>query len=329
MALDDGRHPDAERLAEYADGVLEAEARAPLEQHLADCADCRAVVMETMAFLESNLALTAGRPSTKVSPFRSRRWVIGAAAALAAAAALVLAIRLARPEWAGPLFGPRGDGPELQELIAAVANEPTRPVEGRLTGGFKYGPPPSPTRGPGDREVSPDVRIAAAKIEKLAGRRNGTVRAELGWAFLALGRLDDAIAQFERLAIEHPGDGAVQSDLSAAYLARAAMSVRPDDAPRALAAAEGALRASPALQEALFNKALALEALGRRDEARAAWSSFLDHDSAGPWAEEAKRRLQSSRAQGRLNLRTDGYRARRLRLVLGRPSAPAGAPVVL
>ena len=53
MELDDLRHPDAERLAEYADGVLTAEARTDVEHHLSRCAECRAVVMETTAFLET------------------------------------------------------------------------------------------------------------------------------------------------------------------------------------------------------------------------------------------------------------------------------------
>ena len=79
MALDDARHPDVERLAEYADGVLGPEARAETERHLADCAECRAIVMETLAFLEHDSPMAVnGR--AKVLPFRSRRWVKGVAA---------------------------------------------------------------------------------------------------------------------------------------------------------------------------------------------------------------------------------------------------------
>ncbi|TAK93086.1 hypothetical protein EPO05_07300, partial [Patescibacteria group bacterium] len=121
MALADPRHPDAERLAEYADGVLEVEARAEIERHLADCEDCRAIVMETMLFLETNPATTASASAPTVVPFRGRRWVTGVAVGLAAAAAIVLAIRIAQPTWVERLFGARGDRPELQELIAAVA----------------------------------------------------------------------------------------------------------------------------------------------------------------------------------------------------------------
>jgi anti-sigma factor RsiW len=96
MAVEDRRHPEAERLAEYADGVLDAASRAEVDQHLADCADCRAVVMETMAFLDSNLAIPASE-ARKVVPFRPRPWVRGVTVGLAAAAALLLAIRVARP----------------------------------------------------------------------------------------------------------------------------------------------------------------------------------------------------------------------------------------
>ncbi len=48
---------------------------------------------------------------------------------------------------------------------------------------------------------------------------------------------------------------------------------RADDWPRALAAANRALRADPALLEARFNRALALEGLRLRDEARRAWTT--------------------------------------------------------
>jgi CHAT domain-containing protein/tetratricopeptide (TPR) repeat protein len=289
MALDE-RHPDAERLAEYADGVLDAEGRAEVERHLADCAECRAVVMETMAFLNSP-AITTPVPAPRIIPFRARRWVTGVAVGLAAAAALVLAVRVARPEWVSGLFGTLGDRPELQELIAALANEPTRPVEGRLTGGFKYAPPPSPTRGSGDRDVSPDVRIAAATIEKrVAGRDTPQDEGILSVAHLALGDYDKAIAALEDAVQQAPDNHVLQSDLSAAYLARASRTGRAEDLPRALTAAERAVRARPAFAEAAFNRALALEALHLTEEARAGWDAYLRIDPTSGWAREAERR---------------------------------------
>ena len=297
MALDDRRHPDAEQLAEYADGVLGADVRADVEKHLVDCADCRAVLAETMAFVVAERVggQTSGAASgARVLRFRSRRWVTGAAAGLAAAAALVMVVRLARPDLVDQMFGARRDRPELQELIAAVASEPTRPVEGRLTGGFKYAPPPSPTRGPGDRDVSPDVRIAAAKIEKLA-RADDTPqhRAALGLAYLALGDLDKAVEALEDAAQQDPGNAQFQSDLAAAYLARARWRDRAEDWARALAAADRAIKADPRRAEAYFNRALALEGLHLTDQALDAWTAYQSLEPATPWSRESATRMQT------------------------------------
>jgi tetratricopeptide (TPR) repeat protein len=299
VALDDRRHPDAEQLAEYADGVLGADVRADVERHLVDCADCRAVLSETIAFIASERAggrTYATESGARVLPFHSRRWVKGAAAGLAAAAALLLVVRLARPDLLAPAFVARSDRPELQELIAAVANEPTRPVEGRLTGGFKYGPPPSVTRGAGDRNASPDVRIAAAKIEKLA-RADDTPqhRGELGLAYLALGDLDKAVEALEDATQQDPGNAQFQSDLAAAYLARARWRDRAEDWARALAAADRAIKADPRRTEAYFNRALALEGLHLTDEALDAWAAYQSLEPATPWSRESATRIQSLR----------------------------------
>lgn len=295
MARDDARHPDDERLAEYADGVLDAGARVEVERHMADCAECRAVVMETMAFNDTETPARSTPPAT-VIPFRSRRWLTGVAAGLAVAAALLLAVRVARPEW---LFGLRGDRPELQELIAAVANEPTRPVEGRLSGGFKYAPAPSATRGGEDRGVSPDVRIAAAKLEKLAaGTPDARAHAAAGAAYLAIRDYDKAVAELERAVEGAPGAAAYQSDLSAAYLARARWRDRPEDWPRALAAAERSIRADPAQIEAYFNRGLALDALHLTDDAARAWREYVERDSTSGWSGEVRGRTLQKRPSG-------------------------------
>ena len=284
MALDDLRHPDAERLAEYAEGTLEVAARAEVERHLADCAACRAVVMETVAFLEMHPAEQASAAS--VIPFRSRRSLTGVAAALAVAAGLVLAVFVARPEW---LSGARGGRPELQELIAAVANEPTRPVEGRLSGGFTYAPPPSTTRGPGDRAISAEVRIAAQKVESVRSESAAPVGdAASGVAHLVIGKVDEAIDDLLEATAAAPADAAYQNDLAAAYLARGGRDGRPDDFAKALAAANRAIELSPTLLEPRFNRALAISAMG--GEARPEWRWYAERDPDSPWGREAQQR---------------------------------------
>lgn len=282
MTRDDARHPDAERLAEYVDGVLNAGGRAEVERHMADCAECRAVVMETTAFnqseTESQDALAAN-----VIPFRSRRWLTGVAAGLAVAAALLLTVRVMRPDW---LSATRGDRPELQELIAAVANEPTRPVEGRLSGGFKYSPPPSMTRGLRERPVSPDVRIAAAKLARLAAEADTpSNRAAMATAYLAVGDVDRAITALESAVAQDPQRAAFHSDLSAAYLVRASRSGQTAHAQRALSEAETAIRLSPSLPEAWFNRALAKQQMPDNDGS--GWRDYLQHDS-GDWTQAVR-----------------------------------------
>ena len=61
----------------------------------------------------------------------------------------------------------RDDRP-VQELMAAFATQPVRAVEGRVSEAMRYAPPPVQTRGALDADVSPEVRIAAATIEKQA-----------------------------------------------------------------------------------------------------------------------------------------------------------------
>jgi len=286
VELDDLRHPDAERLAEYADGVLTAEARTDVEHHLSRCAECRAVVMETTAFLET---MASGRDDvrqfTKVPAPQRRRW-IGVAAGLAAAAALVLAVQVARPGWP---FGATGDRPELQDLIAAVASQSTRPVEGRLTGGFKYAPPPSPTRGPGDRDLPPDVRIAAARLEQAAAAEPASTSAQAAQAvaFLVLGDVDKAIDGLEKVVVQQPTNARYQSDLAAAYLARAKRQGNTADWQKAVEASGRATELDPGLIEAWFNRALAIEGYASSAaDASQAWRDYLSRDNSSPWARE-------------------------------------------
>ena len=282
--------PDDERLAQYADGALSGGERAGIERHLADCADCRAVLAETRAFhLAEPAAAPASTTPGHIVPFRSRRWVTGVAAGLAAAAAIVLVVRVARPVW---LFGPRTDRPELQELIAAVATEPTRPVEGRLTGRFGYARPPSATRGPSDRDRSPEVSIAWAHIAKTAEAHDTPENeAALGVAYLALGQLDQAISTLEHAAARQPGNPQLQSDVSAAYYSRGRRQGRRDDLERALGAAERALERLPTLSEALFNRALALEGLGDSRSAEA-WNAALHAEPNAVWRQEVDGHLK-------------------------------------
>ena len=301
------RCPEVWRLAEYVDGVLDDAERREVQSHLVRCADCRDTVAETQIILSSSShALTAGSAASPGLRARTYAWAGG----LAAAAALALAVYVARPHlFFGPrvapstqlAVGPRTDRPELAGLVAAMVQEPTRVVDGRLTGGFSYAPAPSADRGPRGpraRELSPDVRIAAAEIEKARQASDAAEnQAAAGVAHLVQGDLDKAVDELESAVQRRPMDARYQSDLSAAYLERARSPNHADDWSRALAAAERALELAPRMPEAAFNRALALDGLHRDQAAADAWAVFRRLAESPAWQSEAEDRELQARAR--------------------------------
>ena len=188
--------------------------------------------------------------------------------------------------------GPRSGRSELQAVVTAFAQEPTRPVEGRLTGGFPYALPPARlTRGAPNRPRLSDA--TERTIEQLATRYREDQSAEaLGAtcvAALVTGDTDRAIVSLE--AATRKSDVApLHSDLASAYLARFSRGGQTDDLVRALGAADRSLVLNPALLEARFNRALILERLAR-PEAHDAWQEDIRRDPSGPWSDEARRHL--------------------------------------
>jgi tetratricopeptide (TPR) repeat protein len=280
----DAGHPDAETLAAYVDRTLAVTARLAVERHASECADCRDVLADTAALVESEGGAVVEWPR---SPFRP--WMaIGVASGLAAAAAVFLLVN-------GGLRGGSTRTAELDELVAAYAGEPNRPAEGRLSGGFPYAPAPSVVRGGGGTDLSPDVRIAVARIESAAASdRSARSLWALGVAHLASGTLDLAVQALEEAARLDATNAELHSDVSAAYLARGRDRGDNGDLERALAAADRALTSQSDLPEALFNRALALAAL-QRPEAAAAWRAVEAREAGSPWAKEAAQRSTDGR----------------------------------
>ena len=88
-------------------------------------------------------------------------------------------------------------------------------------------------------------------------------------------------------------DARLLSDLSAAYLARAAVSNQPQDFTKAVTMADRAVKLDPRLAEAWFNRACGLERLSLSDEAKRAWQDYLKVDATSEWASEARARLNA------------------------------------
>jgi CHAT domain-containing protein/tetratricopeptide (TPR) repeat protein len=85
-----------------------------------------------------------------------------------------------------------------------------------------------------------------------------------------------------------PFQVAALSDLSAAFLLRAAQSQDVRDLFQAIEAADSAVRLEGDYAPARFNLALSLEAAVIDHQALAEWNAYLRSDSVSPWATEAK-----------------------------------------
>jgi hypothetical protein len=288
--------PDAQRLAAYVDGTLTPGERDEVDAHLGDCEACREVVAEavrTTDALEASGAKAVGEPAkASIVDIVARRpqWAQWGVGSLAAAALVTIAVLV---PWRSLLGLQSSDQKRMAALVEAVGDH--RPFEPRLTGGFGYGPLAPVMRSGGDgREVDmpPETRLAAGELAK-ADETHPGARTAAGHAAgaLVLGDIDTAIRLLEQATQEAPMVGTYWNDLAAAYLVRASRRGDPDAVAQALAAVDLALALEPKLAEALFNRALVLDALGRQEEADLTWRTYLSVDPASGWAAEVKARL--------------------------------------
>jgi CHAT domain-containing protein len=186
----------------------------------------------------------------------------------------------------------------LSELVKA--SDGPRSIEGRLTGGFRYGAfTPRRTRGSAPlASVAPQLLIARAELTKIALTSDAAAHdAALGVALLATGESTPAIELLQEALAEQPDAARWQSDLAAAYLARAADTASPIDLARAGDAAGHAAAIERASLEAHFNLAIVLEKLSLDGPAHAAWREYLAADSESPWAGEARNRERALAAR--------------------------------
>jgi CHAT domain-containing protein/tetratricopeptide (TPR) repeat protein len=219
--------------------------------------------------------------------------------AILCALALVLTAG-ARLIWRGPTGspGPRDTSrPELAELVEAVGRH--RFFEARLTGGFLYGPVQEVARSGVSTPLTPDVRIAIARIEKKAAvsADSDAAWAVLGSSYLVSGEPDKALEVLEAAVATSSPNPRWLSDLSAAYLIEAQRRDRFELFPKALATAERACRLDTTLPEPAFNRALALESLHLTAQAEAAWHNYRLLDPDSPWGHEALTRATKLKEQ--------------------------------
>jgi tetratricopeptide (TPR) repeat protein len=255
--------PTDETLALFAAGQLDSETRNAVLAHLETCKDCMS------AILAANDHLAEEKTGSN--------WWIGAVAA-AVIVALVIAV---------PMLRRRND--PVRTLVAAVpASE--RLVEPRLSGGFAWAPYRGPMRAAEPAMQAAQMKVAGAAADVIEGaQKDHSAKAEraAGVALMLVGNPTSAAGH-----LRTAGDW---SDLAAADYAEAMQSGSAAPLSDALAAADRALATDPRSPEALFNRALILQHLGRTADARAAWQRYLEADPHSPWAGEARAHLAEIR----------------------------------
>ena len=276
---------EPEVVAAYVDHGLSLAERAQVETHLASCRPCTALLAGVVRTAAEIAAFIPDTGVTEATPFRTRRTVLVALGAAAAVFAVLVVPSTVRP-WLERDAG-------LVSLVDSVGEQ--RSVLGRLSGGFPHAPLSVSSAGGQDGQAAGTDRVllTAGRIRESFGELETPSRLHaLGISQLLAGQYDDAVQSLLAASREQPANAQYLSDVAAVQLERARLGLRPDDLPRALAAADRARRLDPSLTEAWFNRALALSALSLTDQAKVAWTEYLQRDSASPWAGEARRRLE-------------------------------------
>ena len=180
----------------------------------------------------------------------------------------------------------RGGESEFDKGLAALqtAYAGQRPIEARVSA-LPYSTY-SQTRGTSvDDQRTDNLRRAQLHLEQ-AVKEKPTPEAHhaLGKVYLAQGKFDEAIKEFDQSINGSKAPAQNFNDLGVAWLQKG-------DYNRSLDSFNKALQFDGNLQEALFNRALAYEKQSRFEEAKTDWNEYLKRDSTSPWADEARRHL--------------------------------------
>jgi len=260
---------DPETVAAFAEGRLRRRQIGHVVAHLQQCKEC---LLDVQAAKD---AMALAEPAEQEDAGALRwRWIAIAAAVLIVLVAIPL---LWRGTW---------HSRDTTARLVALASTDARPVESRTTGGFAWAPYVGPMRA-GESESDPRKLqlngIAGDAVARAEKDDSADAQHDAGIALLIVERPLVAIARLRAAVTQSPDEAAIWNDLAAAQHAAGLEQ-------EALTSVERALQLDAHMREALFNRAVILERMRRRDDARAAWDEYLKVDSATPWAKEAQRR---------------------------------------
>jgi Flp pilus assembly protein TadD len=269
-------HPTDEDLGRFVEGAVDESERKVIVAHIADCNDCRIVVVDSAELVDS--------PATS----SHRGWWI------AVAAALILVVT-------GGTFTYFQDRDPLAKTKEDCRHIRNRPTEGLLSG-FPFVQRTVNRGGNDENTEDPNLlsmQADAAEVAEAPGTSTKTVHAR-GVARLidALGEkeapvraktLNGALGSLDVAATREPQNAQYLSDLCAALIEAGRSDRR--DLDRAVDVCSKAIRIAPGMPEALFNRAVALQELGKTDEATMAYRRYLSVDSSSPAAAEVRGHL--------------------------------------
>jgi tetratricopeptide (TPR) repeat protein len=182
----------------------------------------------------------------------------------------------------------------LQALNAAYRD--SRPVEMRISD-LPYAPYLQ-TRGGVAATDQNNLRLAELDFGQ-ALKTGASSRAHHGLGKVYLGRheFDKAIEQLNQALKIDSGNALLYNDLGIAWMEKGLSAgddarLQSAEGPQALEYFNQALRLSPGLSEAFFDRAICYEHLGRMEDARHDWETYLKVDASSPWAAEARERLR-------------------------------------
>ena len=207
---------------------------------------------------------------------------------LRVAASILIIVGLTSGVW----WTLRSGGSEFDKGLAALksAYADQRPIEPRIST-LPHSHFQKTTRGSDEKDTTKDdLRRAQLHLEQ-AVKEKPTPEAHhaLGKVYLAQGTFDNAIREFDQALSGSKNQAQIYNDLGVAWLEK-------KDFNRSLESFNKALQLDSNSLEALFNRALCYDKQSRFAEAKADWNEYLKRDSSSPWADEARRHLNTSSA---------------------------------
>jgi tetratricopeptide (TPR) repeat protein len=213
-----------------------------------------------------------------------RHWLASPQFRIAAAILIVVGLALGI-YWR---LASRQSGSEFDKGLVALrtAYGEQRPTEARVSD-LPHARYPETRRGSTpDSGMQDQLRRAELHLaQAVKDKPTPEARHALGKVYLAQGKYDQALSEFEESLKGNQNTAQVYNDIGVAQLEKG-------DFNRSLDSFNRALQLDGNSLEALFNRALCYEKLSRSNEARADWNEYLNRDSSSPWSEEARRHLK-------------------------------------